>query len=496
MKTKNRLKYVFVLLVMCTGCSDFLNVTPKDKQTQEQLFSTRSGFYAAVNGVYNQLATSSLYGRNLSYETIELMGLRYAPVSTSGSLISAAAKWDYENDYMKSALTAIWSTAFSTILNCNVILDNIDKQQGILPEREAILMRGEMLALRAFLHFDMLRLFGPIYKLNAKAKSIPYNESVKISNLPLLPADSVIFHKIIRDLNQAEQCLKEDPVIPSGPMASSPGDEDADDIFLRYRQLRFNYYAVLALKARVYLYGQDKENARTTARRLLVDPAVQGHFPAVDPSTLLGNSQTPDRVFSSEVLLGIYKKNRSDIYTYSFEPENTGTNLLQPKPDFVSGWLFAGETGDYRYQSQWTPATGVGTSGFILNKYRALKFPADVKADKYPFYAYMIPLIRLSEVYFIAAECENDPKDGYDWLNQSRERRGVPGLPVVSAADLKNCLRREYLREFYGEGQSFFLYKRMCVNIQRTEHACNNNNYPCSADRFVPPLPENELSNR
>lgn len=496
MKTMNRLLYVFVISVVLAGCSDFLDVTPKDKQTQEQLFATRNGFYAAVNGVYNTLSSTALYGENLSYQMVDLMALRYAPIATSGSLIAAAAQWDYTNTYLKSALSSVWSTAYASILNCNVILDNVDRQAGILSEREATLMRGEMLALRAFLHFDMLRLFGPVYKLDAKAESIPYNESVKITNLPLLPADSVVFHKILRDLELAEQCLKEDPVIAGGPMASVADEDGTDDVYLRYRQFRLNYYAVLALKARVYLYGQDKENARITAHRLLDDPTVMQHFPAVDPSTLLGNNQTPDRVFSSEVLFGMYKRDRSDIYTYSFDPENASTNLLQPKSDFLTGSLFAGETGDYRYQSQWTPATGVGSTGFTLNKYKALKFATNMDEAYYPFYTYFMPLIRLSEMYFIAAECENELGDKYARLNESRDRRGIPALAVVSEEDLMARLRLEYLREFYGEGQSFFMYKRLYVNILNTENGYNNNTYGCSVARFVPPLPEGELSSR
>lgn len=496
MKTINRLLYVFVISVVLAGCSDFLDVTPKDKQTQEQLFATRNGFYAAVNGVYNTLSSTALYGENLSYQMVDLMALRYAPIATSGSLIAAAAQWNYTNTYLKSALSSVWSTAYASILNCNVILDNVDRQAGILSEREATLMRGEMLALRAFLHFDMLRLFGPVYKLDAKAESIPYNESVKITNLPLLPADSVVFHKILRDLDLAEQCLKEDPVIAGGPMASVADEDGTDDVYLRYRQFRLNYYAVLALKARVYLYGQDKENARIAARRLLDDPTVMQHFPAVDPSTLLGNNQTPDRVFSSEVLFGMYKRDRSDIYTYSFDPENASTNLLQPKSDFLTGSLFAGETGDYRYQSQWTPATGVGSTGFTLNKYKALKFATNMDEAYYPFYTYFMPLIRLSEMYFIAAECENELSDKYARLNESRDRRGIPALAVVSEEDLMARLRMEYLREFYGEGQSFFMYKRLYVNILSAENGYNNNTYGCSVARFVPPLPEGELSSR
>lgn len=78
-------------------------------------------------------------------------------------------------------------------------------------------MKGELLALRAFLHFDMLRLFGPIYKEDLSAPSIPYNESVKIMNLPLLSADSIVHNKIMRDLDEAEKLLAKDPGHPGRP---------------------------------------------------------------------------------------------------------------------------------------------------------------------------------------------------------------------------------------------------------------------------------------
>ena len=47
-------------------------------------------------------------------------------------------------------------------------------------------------------------------------------------------------------------------MIEEGAMASLEEDQE---VYLRYRQLRFNYYAVLALKARAYLYAGDKANA-------------------------------------------------------------------------------------------------------------------------------------------------------------------------------------------------------------------------------------------
>ena len=237
-----------VILVSVAGCADFLDVQPKDKQSEKQLFATRGGFYTAVNGIYNKMASPALYGKNLSYELVDVISKRYLPLQVS-TYLTALSGFDYTNSLVETELSNTWAAAYNTVLNCNVVLENIDESTGVLPVEESRVLKGEMLAVRAFLHFDMLRLFGPVYKLNPKAESIPYNETSKVMALPLLAADSVIHEKVLRDLDEAESLLADsDPVIEGGPMASL---EDDQDVYLRYRQLRMNYYAVLALKAKV-----------------------------------------------------------------------------------------------------------------------------------------------------------------------------------------------------------------------------------------------------
>lgn len=464
---------------ICTGCDRFLDVQPKDQYTEKQLLATRGGYYTAMNGLYNNLTSNSLYGKNLSYELIDVISKRYAPLAKSTYLTSLNS-WGYAEENVSKAFESTWATAYTTILNCNVILENLATQQGILSPAETNLMKGELLALRAFLHFDMLRLFGPIYKEDPSAPSIPYNESVKIMNLPLLSADSIVHNKIMRDLDEAEKLLAKDPVIPEGPMASAL--EDENEVYLRYRQLRMNYYAVLALKARVYLYAGEKDKALQAAYKLLKDKTVSEWFPPVDPNKLLANNVDPDRVFSTEVLMGIYMKKRGDIYTYSFDAENAGNNFLQPRNSFVDGNLFAGETQDYRYQSQWAQATSIGVTGHIFTKYKAIQ-----DGDAKLFYSSFMPLIRLSEMYYIAAECEPKVSDGNSWLNQIRTLRGLPEITITDENELMSKLRIEYLREFWGEGQIFFMYKRLFVNILNTENGHNTSTYGASAARYVPP---------
>ncbi len=482
-----------ILLIIGAGCSDFLDVQPKDKQSEEQLFATRGGFYTATNGIYNKMASSYLYGSNLSYGLVDVISKRYIPLSTS-TYLTALANFNYTESTVETQLSNTWTEAYNTILNCNVVIENVDKSSGVLTEQEAKVLKGEMLAVRAFLHFDMLRLFGPVYKNKSDVESIPYNESSKISVLPLLTADSIIHDKILRDLDEAEKLLEgNDPIIEEGPMASLEGDQE---VYLRYRQLRFNYYAVQALKARVYLYAGDKTNALNAARKLLTDTKVSEHFPAVDPNKLLANQNNPDRVFSTEVLTGIYKKNRKDIYTSYFDSEQAGSNFLQPRADFVDGSLFANATQDYRFQTWWQVASGIGVKGHTFIKYKGIDKPDSEDEDSEYFYAVFMSLIRLSEMYYIAAESETTLVNKYGWLNQIRVKRGLPELPVTSEDDLMKNLRFEYLREFLGEGQIFFMYKRLYINIDKDENGFNTSTYGGTEARYVLPMPSGEIENR
>ena len=36
---------------VCSSCTDWLDTQPNDKQSEEQQFATKDGFYSAVNGV-------------------------------------------------------------------------------------------------------------------------------------------------------------------------------------------------------------------------------------------------------------------------------------------------------------------------------------------------------------------------------------------------------------------------------------------------------------
>ena len=95
-----------------TGCSDWLDYTPKDKETEDQTFSSKQGFYTAVNGVYNRLIDDVLYGKNLTWGMLDIMGKRYATpgrLNYASNLEASTIKsYTYSDDEFKAIIEDIW----------------------------------------------------------------------------------------------------------------------------------------------------------------------------------------------------------------------------------------------------------------------------------------------------------------------------------------------------------------------------------------------------
>lgn len=525
-----RLKYITSLsLLLCcilSSCTDWLDYQPKDKQSEEQIFATKEGFYSTVNGIYNRMGSSSLYGKALSYEFIDLLGQRYTVTQTDedsySKYLRALTQWNYSEEGVTSQVNAIWQEAYATIMNINVVLANIEKDatgNHVLPAKEYQMLKGEMLAARAMIHLDMLRLFGPVYSKKPEGQGIPYNESTETQILPILPAKTVLDDYILRDLKEAEALLKEsDPVQTEGPRAEY--DDVTMDNSMRYRQLRLNYYAVVLLSARAYMWKADYTNALAEARKLTDDPKVSSFFPSVDPGKLLGNTVDPDRMFTTECLFGLYIKDRGLIYDYTFGGASTGRKLLIPRKGYLSE-LFSGiDNGDYRLQSQWENGTTLaGDASMRFTKFKEISNSStssdqdeeeQLKTQK--FYGSFGSLIKLSEAYYIAAEAlgtDGSPvyneDEAFAYLNRMRIARGTPER---TSGDIIGLLTREYIREYIGEGQIFFFFKRLNKGFDDPYNGCQRfGPFPPfivtdGADdaekerRFVVPLPESELNNR
>lgn len=444
------MKYIKIMIILAgiwmnAGCESWLDVQPVDQVSEEQLFETKSGFMQALNGVYVEMNQSALYGEELLFKTVEILAQRYQFSSAyEQSKYYELSKFNYTSDYAEEVAANIWKEAYALILNLNKIIENAELKKELFTEEHYDWLTGEAYALRAFLHFDLLRLFGPVYVTDSDKLSICYNTHYALSASDLLPASEVV-EKVITDLQEAERRLQTDPIIEQGPLSSDAGTDSEN--YWRYRSLRMNYYAVKALQARVWLYAGENEKACEAAR--VVTKVQEKYFPFTEYTSVVGNTKTPDRVFSSELLFALQNTKRNDIFTAYFSPDLSDYQIFKTSKTFLEDVFGVLRDKDMRYSPIWLEATNYDFRCFY--KY--------AKVENTNLYNYLIPLIRVTEMYYILAEASTDKTEALNSINIVLETRGLNKLE--SETLLQETLLSEYQKEFWGEGQLFFYYKRL-----------------------------------
>lgn len=481
-------KIIYTMIIACTtlfaSCDSWLEVKPYDQIAEGELQKSEEGYQKMLNGIYIDLNSDALYGQTLSVEMIEVMGGAYT-IGTDNSVwgnYKDLSSYQYNTEYWRDRLDQTWNKAYALILNCNKILETIDGNKNLFTDGSYYIIKGEALALRAMLHFDMLRLFGPVYSKDSDKKAIPYYTKQTNSPEPILTAQEVM-EKITADYEDALNYLANDPVKTEGTMMSST--EDGSSNFLRYRALRLNYYAVEALMARAYLYMGNKTEAFKYATDV-IKTADQNIFPFVDKNLVIGSPADPDRIFSSEVLFALTNTSRGTIHKNFFDPSRLPNYVFRMDDSMMSNLVYGGAatTGgyqdDYRYRACWM-ATG---SNRYFYKFSDMVANGSIQNT-------MIPMVRLGEMFLIAAESQSgDLKAGVQYVNALRRNRGVASLTTLTP----DLLKYEYIRELYGEGQLFYLYKRLNSDIITSATSSKN---PKASDLiFVVPLPDTETENR
>ncbi len=436
-------------LTLLGGCKKYLTVQPEASYTEDQVFTSETGITQALSGLYNDLAGNALYGANLTTTTVEILGQHYNTVyNGSANNYSTLQTYKYTDASVQSTFDQLWTTAYNTILAANKFISRIDgsASSGVLSAAKAQELKGEAIALRAFVHFDLLRLFGPIYATSPDAPAIPYYRNADGNAQSILSSRQVL-DSVLADFTQAESLLGNDPVITDGIVSSQ-------DYYSGLRNQRLNYFAVKGLMARAYLWGGNKSAAHDSAQAVL----TQGEkwFPWTVRDNVV-NGIAPNRIFSPEMIFGVYNINMYTDYTNYFSSSLLTGQLLTAQPGQLNG-MFESNNNDYRYTNStnsantWTPITlGDGTSAYGFDKYRDV--PSTTAS-----WRFLQPLLRKSEMYYIVAETSTDPGASFNALDTVRLHRGLAALSP--SAVITTEIKKEYQKEFWGEGQVFFYYKR------------------------------------
>ncbi len=460
-------------LLMAPACSDWLDVRPKSEIVADLHFSSETGFRDQLTGVYSRMSQTQMYGRDMSFGLVSVLSQDYDLLTNS--MYRYAAEYNYNEISVKNMIDAAWSSTYNCIANLNILLLYIDEADpDMFNENSKDVYKGEALGLRSFLHLDMLRLFSPAPSVAPDAPAVPYvthygkETTVQLSVIETLD-------RIIQDLILAMELLEEDPILDRENLSYTERWE---------RKKYFNYWAAVAALARAYMYKGDEVNALKYADMFIEADSDSyttsfgwTHYTAVETTY----EYECDRIFSNEIVFRLNINNLENIVRYYFTSA-AGSNTLTPSE----------EKADQIFER---------TSKGYGNDYRMLKGFAYDGERKY-FWKYhqyeggrhndIMPVIRKSEVYYIAAEIlkDTDPARTAELLNLARDARNLDDFPLednLSAEVLDDEIRKEYRKEFLGEGQMFYYYKRR--NAARIEGAA----IQAGPEVYVLPMPDNEI---
>lgn len=427
-------------LMLITSCEDFLDVKPSTGADPETSITNATDAKVAINGLMRKMTSAEYYGRNFVIYG-DAKGGDFAIRSQGRGL-------DYYYTFNHSASSGsgsgFWNQIYHNILQANTLILNIQKIEDADNGTAALSdYKAQALTARALMYFDLVRLYGKPYNMDNTSFGVPLVlEPLEYSAKPTRESVEDVYTQILQDLTDAAPFLSKNKV--NGYI---------------------NYYANKAIEARVHLYMDNFAEALAAAEEII----TSGKYSLYSNANWVGSWATQ---FGSESVfeLAIYPS-EADLTTGSL-----GYYLLRRnKVTGASGWFMAS---NYWITRMSQDPTDVRWGIMERDESSTTRLGASMKyvggsalqGDKGSRSAVNIKVIRLSEMYLLAAEAAlglptPDATKAATYLNEIRKRAPalVPATDLTVSVDM---IMEEKSKEFFAEGHRFFDMIRLNKTIE------------------------------
>ena len=396
------------------SCDSFVEVDlPNSQLTGEAIFEDMVTANAAMAGLYGKMRSNGILTGNATGLSCYL-GL-YA--DEFDYYQQNAVSNFYTNSLFAGAsgVSDIWNQSYNQIYSANAIIEGLNKSTAIA-EVDKKQLRGEVLFVRALLHFYLVNLYGAIPYIT----TTDYKQNSTVSRMPI----PTVYNFIVNDLEEAISLLSEN--------------------YVSTERIRPNRSTAQALLARVYLYVGAYPEAANAASAVINSP-------------LYAWETDLDKIFLKESTTTIWQfmpnaagmnTEEGDLYIFAAGPPP----IVGLKFNFVNAF----DPNDQR-KAHWTRAVTDGTTTW----YHASKYKQESSTGNSVEYSIVF---RLAEQYLIRAEArarQGELIGATADLNLIRSTAGLPNTSAVTAdeiiTDILNQRRFELFTEF---GQRFFDLKR------------------------------------
>lgn len=518
MKTmKHFLPLVLAVSLSLVSCSKWLDVRSSEEIIESEAFQETEGFRTALVGIYRQIASPGLWGRELSWGLTSNLANNYQYASSDPAYRTAlnATTDPYAGATIRSHIDAVWETGYNVIANINELLaqiDGVDASEFEAPFEKEIIM-AEARGLRGLVHFALYQLFVPAPVTGYTGNAIPYVTDYP-DYQPVTKSVADVQRLIEEDLKFALDHLYHYDVEEGRNKASFVAggrnmqnmdyylyqnagawrndgvirDNKADTYgFFVNRGYRLNWWGCNALLSRYYSYLRDFDNAERYADAILVDWVNENnYFLYAETPKAATNPNLIDAKRRTEQLVAVY--NNKVAYNWATTAATTYYKVINPTTlyddtqDYRLTDLLDGTTATNRRPYTWAqqnPAFATTGNASSIEKYSRP----------------LIPVIELPELYFIKAEClarKNDLAGALKCIKDVRDARQC--IVVKSAADLDSfmtLLVTEAEREFFTRGTAFQFLKKLDWPTMYNGTAVRKT---MPEGWYVLPIPESETS--
>jgi len=462
---------ISLVAVCCVSCEDFLTQEPTNSAPAATAINTAADAKVMINGILRSITSANYYGRNFILYgeakggdiTVVSLGRGYDPLYT------------FNHSATSNAYGAYWSHIYFCLLQVNNLVANIDRISGE-GNSSATLddYKAQALTLRALMYYDLVRMYGAAYtKDNGVSFGVPMPlEVLDVYAQETRKTVAENYTQILKDLADAAPLLSK--TVTKGYV---------------------NYYANKAIQARVCLSMGRNSEALSASEEIIND----NKYSLYDNDGWVASWSSE---FGKESILELgIVQDEADLGTSSLGYYFMRLRKISGADgNFVTSDSFLKRLNEDPADVRWgiMDYDEIATDRFgACNKYTG----NDNKGDKGSPSAVNIKVIRLSEIYLIAAEAalSSDKTKAADYLNAIRKRS--PTLAAATAESIsQDMILDEKSKEFVGEGLRFFDMMRTNKSITFNDEivgTVSSSIRPKTIDRTfykaILPIPKAEL---
>lgn len=474
-KMKTTFKIVLVSSLLLAGASSckksFYDLEPYDALPVNSAIQSEADLNVAVNGMYASLRDVDLYGRTLPVKGDLAADNVYLRTGNSGRYLTFR---DFNQTVANAEAQNVWTAAYGVIKNANQVINSDLASSPVVDE-----LKGEAFAVRALMHFELVRNFAHPYTVAPNDPGVPVVTAYDQNSLPARNSVQEVYTQIVNDLNTAYSLIS----LNQGESVTISATQTERLMTSEY----ISKYAAKGLLAKVYLTMGNWQAARDAA----LDVVNNSGFSLVSADDYVGYWADPGaRADGVETLFEISSDASSNL-----APDQLSAFYEQPPVGYGDLWITNELYNQYSATDIRTEVMLTGTSSgqtiYINNKYSNTANPAD-KDD--------IKVLRYADVVLILAEAYaglTEEGNARTYLNMVAQERDAAFAGYNSTgAQLKADIIAERRKELAFEGDRY--WDLMRLNLPITGHIKNQNPFtpfPIAVDdtRRIFPIPQVEI---